>query len=577
MSKQHFNSRAPLTESLGPFQGIISPSAKTKHSPRKVINFRIGEDGSLQKRCGTRALFKLPDSIRSHWSGYLGGNFQVYLLAGKTLYLADLKKRSYTALGNVSTETGPANFFCLQGTLYLNDGENLFSVRNHQLCEALGYVPLYGKDWDNDEMGEVNEPMNILNPYVRITYHVSAPPSIFLRVPKTIRSVEAVFRNGVRLTDEEFHLNREFNTIDVSNLSANDRLEAYLSFEHDNDEIRRLFCSTQGSVFFGAPNQSRTFFFGAEKSDTVFCTENVAPDALDHACRIYDSDPLYLPEGYEFRIGEQRHPIHGALCHKDNLLIFTEGDTWLGSVDSTGHTALPSILVNEELGCLSSQGYVLAQNDPITIGRHGLYLWHSSDPELTQRDTIRISQAIEHLFSPADLKHASLFYEAMRDELWLNLPTKNEIWIHSMKRDDWFCFTEISADRFFDADGEVGFFSGNTVSIFDPTTPYDLTINGGCYSVLAVYESAPIDFGTPEKKNLSSVRLSADLDGSAIAVKITTAQGKELQSVDLNSTVQGHNSLAKRSRSARFQTAFLEISCEDPSLPVIHSLTLTAH
>lgn len=577
MSKKQFNSRAPLTITFDQFHGISTPTPNANHSPQKIINFRIGEDGSLQKRFGARTLFALPDKIRSHWSGYLNGSFQVYLLAGNTLYLAHLKEKRYESIGTVSNSDGPATFFCHQATLYLNDGENIYCVQEKELREALGYVPLYGKDWDNDNMGEVNEDFNILNPHVRITYRVSDPASIFLRVPKTIRSVEAIYRNGVRLTPDQFRHNTEFNTVDIPGLEGYDYVEAYLTFEQDTSAIRQLFCSIRGSVFFGSAEKSRTFFFGSSDSDTIFCTEHVTPGDLDHACRIYSSDPLYLPEGYEFRIGEQRHPIHGALRHKDNLLIFTEGDTWLGSVDSTGQTALPSVLINSELGCLSSDGYVLAQNDPITIGRHGLYRWESKDPDITQRDAIRISEAIDSLLTPDILKTATLFYDPMRDELWLNLPARSEIWICAMKRNEWFCFTGISANRFFDADGQVGFFSGNEVSVFEPTLSFDVELSGFCNVISAVYQTPLLNFGTDKKKNLYRLTFDAEDDGALFFFRFHYGAEYPAYKSLYDRKHHEHSTLTTHLRTGRFQNGSLEISTKDFSLPVIHSLTLTAH
>lgn len=576
MSKKHFNAHAPLTVTFQEFHGISSPTSEQNHSPAKIVNFRIGEDGSLQKRCGAKALYQLPQKIRSHWSGYLNGSFHLYLLAGDTLYLGHLNRNNCQSIGKVSTTEGSATFFCLQGTLYLNDGETLYRIHGSELREAIGYVPLYGKDWDNDNMGEINEPFNILNPHVRISYHVSDPPSIFLRVPKTIRSVEAVWRNGVRLTKEEYRHNTEFNTIDVPGLEAEDRLDAYLTFEHDNTELRHLFSTMQGAVYFGSPDKSRTFFFGSQEANTIFCAEYVSADNQEHACREYDSDPLYLPEGNEFRIGAQHYPFLGALRHKDNLLLFTEGDTWLGSVDSTGHNPLPSVMINTELGCVSSDACVLAANDPITIGRHGLYLWQSTDPDLTQRDASLISQPLHSILTPDVLKTAALFYEPRRDELWVALPSRDEIWIRSMKRSEWFCFTEVPADRFFDADGQVGVISNDTVSIFQEDLCFDYDLKGEDITIRAVYETPPMNFGTERKKNLSYLSLDADSDGAVFYLNFSMDECRSVHCSTYDRLGRLHGTLPMRLRSGRFQNASLEILVENGN-PVIHSLTLTAH
>lgn len=576
MSKKHFNARAPLTVAFREFHGISSPTSEQNHSPSQIVNFRIGEDGSLQKRCGTQDLYTLSRTMRTHWSGMLNGSFHLYFLAGEVIYLGLLLPNSYRRIGTVTTTEGPATFFCLQGTLYLNDGENLYCINGTEVREAIGHVPLYGKDWDNNEMGEVNEPFNILNPHVRISYHVSDPPSIFLRVPKTIRSVEAVWRNGVRLSEEEYRHNTEFNTIDVPGLEADDRLDAYLTFEYDTTEQRRLFCTTQGSIYFGSPEKSRTFFFGSRESNTIFCAEYVSADDQEHACREYTADPLYLPEGNEFRIGAQHYPFVGALRHRDNLLLFSEEDTWLGSVDSTGHNPLPTIMINSKLGCISPYACVLAGNDPITVGRHGIYLWKSTDPDLTHRDAILISEPLRSIFTPEALQTVSLFYEPRRDELWVAVPSREEIWIRSMKRGEWFCFAGIPADRFFDADGQVGYYYGSKIGYFREDFFFDFDRNGKSTAIQAVYETPPLNFGTERKKNLSYLTLDADGDGAVFYLRFCMDEWQSVRTLTYDQLGRLHGTIPLRLRSGRFQNASLEIKVENGT-PIIHSLTLRAH
>lgn len=577
MSKPHFNARNPLTVTFDQFHGISAPTPEAKLSPGKVINFRVGADGSLHKRCGARTLYTLPTSIRSHWSGYLNGSFYLYFLAGDSLYLGYTRQKYYQKIGTVSTSDGSASFFYLQGTLYLNDGEKLYLIDGDQVREAIGYVPLYGKDWDANTMGEVNEPFNILNSCVRITYHITTDSLIFLRVPHEIESVQAVFLNGVRLSDEEFQHNTAINTIDVSGLLNGDDVEVYLTFACDHSDVRRKFCSVEGSVFFGSAEKSRNFFFGGVAGDTVFCSEHVPPKELENARLVYNADPLYLPEGNEFQIPEQNHDIQALLCHKDHLLIFTEKDTWLGSIDSTGHTPLPSVLINSKHGCLSSAGSVLAKNDPITIDRNGLYLWQSTNPELTERDTVRISDALDFFLTPSDLSTASLYYDEALDELWLTLPSRNEVWICSMKRNEWFCFSGFRAERIFEADGWIGFYSGGTVSVFKPDLRYDMDPDGKSTKICAVYETPPLNFGTFQKKNLSHISFDTTGDGALfeLTFRLDELSSSTCQTFD----TQGRNygTLPFRLRSGRFQNATLEISTENHANPIIYSLTLTAH
>ena len=578
MSTKKFNSRVPLTVTIDRFRGITPLSPSEKHATKRIVNFRIGEDGSLQKRCGTRHIVTLPQKVRSFWNGDLHGKFHLYVLAGNIVYTVDLKSKTAIEVGSVASSEGTATFFVLQGTLYLTDGgDHVYRIENNRIVSALGYVPLLGKDWDNDNMGEIFEPRNILNRHVRITYVVSAPPSIFLRVPDTIESVEAVYLNGYLLSTDQYRHNKEFNTIDIPGLAADDRVEAHLTFESDPYDLRHRFCTMQGAVFFGSPEKNRTFFFGNEDSDTIFCTEYVTPEQLEAASQHYNADFLYLPEGHEFRVGDGRHPVRGALRHHDNLLIFTEGDTWLGSVDSTGQKRLPTVSVNATLGCLSSYGYALAPNDPITISRHGLYLWQNEHPDVTQCDAIRISQVLDSFLTPDDLKTATLFYDALGDEIWLNLKSRSEIWIRPRTRDEWFCFTGILADRFFDADGQIGFIYGKEISVFDPERSFDSDASGNAKNIVAVYQTPPLSFGTEKMKNLSQITLDTDLGSGLLLLELYFDEKDSLSRTVRDRQKRQHATLATRLRSGRFQNASLRISSSDSMFCTIHSVTLRAH
>lgn len=569
MSNKKINSRAPSTQN---FLGFSNSAAS-------VVNFRFLKGGGLETRCGARFLFNLNQPIRTLWSGVLHGHPVTYFLAGSIVYSADIARGIATAIGGIQSSEGDANFFCLQGRLYLTDGgESVYLIEKDEIRSALGYVPLLGKDWDPNLMGEICEPLNLLNPHARITY-VLTEASSFLKVPKAMASIEAIYRNGTLLAEDQYEINNYFSSIEVSGLKSGDRLEVYLTFEESEErkDLRTLFCSMRGSIFFCSGEKSRTFFFDSEGSDMMFCTRYVATESLLQGQKHYDADPLYLPEGYEFRVGDGTYPVRGAICHHDSLLIFTEKDTWAATADSTGLSLLPTVPVNAELGCVASNACVLSPNDPVTISRHGLYRWESPDPEETHRDAVRISGALDEILSPSDLRQSTLFYDALREELWLNVIPRQEMWIYSPEQGDWFCFTGLQADHLFDADGNVAFTRGSQVFVMDPTIYYDIDANNEAQPIHAVFESKAFDFGSVKPKNLSQIHSVGYIESDKLRVELCCDDTENVSCELSNPQLKKKGIFSHRLRSGRFRSATLRLSTETSTRIAVYVMQLIAH
>ncbi len=576
MTNKNFNSRAPRTVSFDGFGGINTEAHQNHQLADLVFNFRIREDGALEKRCGSRCLFHLNQSIRALWSGHLHGQFETYFLAGNTVYTADLERKNITSIGTVTSSRGDGNFFCLQGHLYLADGgKNVYLIESDSVTTALGYVPLIGKDWDNIVMGEPHEPINLLNRHARISYLVGDSPSIFVKVPKPLASVERFVLNGTPLSEDQYEINNGLCAIEVLGLQKGDRIELCVTFEEESP-LLPLFCSMKDSVFFCAGEKSRTFFFGKEGSDMMFCSKYVSPESLTQSQLSYDSDPLYLPEGYEFRVGDGSFPIRGAIRHQDSLLIFTDKETWVANMDSEDTDRMMTSPVHAEIGCVASHGCVLCPNDPITISHHGLYRW-SRKSDQTQLDAKRISSVLDHRLSPEDLRNSTLFYDALHDELLLNVKTLEEIWIVSPERGDWYCFTGLVADQLFDADGRLGFVCDSRIFVMDPDMTRDIDHLNRVRNIIATYETASLDFDSAKPKNLSHLRLVGDLGAGEITLELISDETKRVSCTLKDSKQRTHATFQKRLRSGRFQNAKLCITSSDFSHVVIHSLTLVAH
>ena len=567
MFKTNLNPKQDHTHTFVTFDEHVSEQTR-------VENFHIRRLGYLEKRSGVRVVFDLGAPIRALWSGLSQSAPISYFLSGATVYAASIAKRTATPIGKVDNSEGNANFFALQGTLYLTDGgTKVYRIEKNAVVPVLGYVPLFGKDWDPQQVGEIYEPRNLLNRHARITY-IAPAMSTFLSLPPSVASVDAVYRNGTLIPPEQYHFNKDYSVIEFSAFQKGDRAEVLLTFPESEEAnaLRPLFCSMKNSVFFCNEDKNRTFFFDGNGSNIVFCARYVSEELLDEARRYYDTDPLYLPEGYEFRVGDGTYPVRAAMPHYNSLLIFTEKDTWIADAASAGLSLYPTYPVNAELGCVTSNGCVLALNDPITVSRQGIYRWERQEPDDPRRTAVRISDELNRYLTAADLRESSLFYDDANEELWLNIRTKNEMWLCCPSVGVWYCFTGIVADRIFDIDGTVAFTNGSQISVLDKSLLSDVDILGQLKSIPVCYESAP--FGFFEKpKNLVSFCTLADFGNSEITLDLIEDNGKVTSALLKAPFRDGTRFRTHRLRSGRFRTARFRLSGNKSGHVVIRAIT----
>ena len=158
-----------------------------------IVNFRVLPDGTLKKRCGYRRVASMPGKIRAMLTGYFDGEFLGYVLADGQVFKLDFATGERTLIGSIGSISGDASIFYYLGNIFVIDGEEIYQLKDDEIISAEGYVPLFGKNWGSTYPGEINEPINLLNPRARISYIVSDPPTIFLATLYDVVSVEAVY------------------------------------------------------------------------------------------------------------------------------------------------------------------------------------------------------------------------------------------------------------------------------------------------------------------------------------------------------------------------------------------------
>ena len=165
-----------LKAEFNSFGGIDIPSChRGQPCLMDITNFRVTEDGSLEKRSGYKHRYTHPSSpIKTVWSGNVGGIFKCYVLFGSQLCEFNFETNTPTLVGTIPESDDVPSMFHHKDHLLLNCSTGLYRL-DPSPTKITGYIPLYGKDWGTMHPGEIHEPLNCLNRYARISYLI--PPS----------------------------------------------------------------------------------------------------------------------------------------------------------------------------------------------------------------------------------------------------------------------------------------------------------------------------------------------------------------------------------------------------------------
>lgn len=545
----------------------------------EIVNFRVLEDGTLQKRCGYRRVVSMSSNIRAILTGYFDGEFLGYVLSGGQLFKVNFDMGEKKLIGSTSSISGEASIFYYLGNIFVIDGEEIYELRDDTLVSSIGYVPLFGKNWGSNYPGEINEPLNLLTPRARISYIVSDNPTIFLATLHKVNSVQAVYLNDRLLSESEYVIDHNFNTINIPGLEAGDRVLVHLTFDHKVIDRNRIAYNTR-AVVFGGVNTSRVFMWGWGNKNVMYSSAYVSNADLRQSRMAYpDSGALYFPADYDFTVGDGRYDITAVSRHYDRLLIFTSGDTWVAESDACGIEEFPTMRVNSEHGCLSPRGCGKRGNDPITVGRQKIMKWTSNTDRLEECNAYSISDGIEELLSNRFFQSAVVHEDKWKGEMLLTDPNDvdGRVFVYNDSGDRWYTYEGIRADIFFDGPSSVGFVSGKDICLFDDSLSKDETSSTTERTINARFVSQPLDFGfSGRRKKLMMLSLDADLGGEAIEVSFTSDNGIQSGTEIDPENDQSLDSYNRRIPSDRFTRTSMTIESNSSAPQKVYGVKITA-
>lgn len=557
------------------FHGIdLRESKNGNESIYDINNLRVCNDGSLKKRYGYERVIQGSSDIRDIWSGTINGEFICVYVSSNYVYSLDIKTGSTSIIRSINSSQGPTQFFFYKDTLFLSDTSDIYKIFPYTYNRPIGYVPLYGKDWPTSFYGEVNEPLNLLNSYARISYLVPENYTAMLPTKFPVKEVLYVYKNDSLLSSEQYEYDSRLKVISIENIKPGDRFLVGLEF--DITYSKNALLSLPYVSVFGGVNNSRLFFWSPDDS-VIFPSAYVSPTALKEAEKLFPNcSDLYFPEDHNFIVGEGRYHIRGMARHYDRLLVFTEGDTWMANTALTGSESFPLMNINTSLGCASVLGAVTSKNSPFTVGKRDILQWNSDTDELNECNAFSISHPIKEKLSPDFFGEAVVYRDEYRNEIWFHNPNvSGDIWIYNVDRKAWVRFSEIYATKFFDYDGEVGFVYQGSIYKFSSSMLFDYGQLTGGREIEASITTGRLNFDSTDPKKLSSFFIDADTNWADLNIKFITDQNEEI-SVVLSSQ-QAQVPRSKRLHSGRF--FFLEkvvLSSSQSAIPQIRSLEIYA-
>ncbi len=514
----------------------------------KMVNLCPLPDGSITKRDGYSLIHSASSPIRALWGGNLEGTYACFYVTNSSVYHLDVVTGVAALLSTLAYFEGTPCFFYFKDTLYLYTETAFYKVTKDTVTQASGYIPLYGKEWGTTLPGEINEPVNLVNGYVRITYIVPDPHSVLLPVFRPIKSVFSIHKNGVLLDTDSYSIDTRYNSITVPGIVPGDKLTAFLEFDVSS-EREKLFSSHHMAVF-GGINNCRLFMWGSNDKSLMFASSFVDDKAIKESQALLESsDALYFPEGYEFAVGSGRYAITSVLRHYDRLLIFTENDAWMADTSGCGLETFPVMNINSVVGCSSASGSDKDGNSPVTAWQNGIYRWTSDTDELNDCNAYLISQPLGELPS-GYTKKCVVFKNPYNSELLIYNPDfGTHIFVYNTEQNSWYKYSGIeNALDFFDADGTIGFYDSSSIYRFSNDLCYDLPDGTTHCPIDAFFEIEAPSFGTNDKKRLSAITVHGE--NGSIYMEILLDNGQQVnKSFVMDCT---HNIYKKRLFSDRF-------------------------
>ena len=511
--------RAHTAEHFQSFGGLGSSLLAKERKASDMQNLRISSDGSLQKRTGYRLLYNLPDTVYAYWEGSINQTFYQFAICRNDIYRIDPSTGSTTWVGSrKDTANTHPEFVFFNDSLYLPEktGMQMFNVYSNYFEKIQPYIPLYGKNWDPQKGGSVNEPFNLLTNTIRVHYLNASNASTFF-LPFFATCIHSVSVDGVPTSDFTFDFQSNRFTLGQGLSAINVEVGFEVMLTDDPDGIQSC---TRGTVYPGQ-HHSTMCLYQSNIGYRIYCSSNVSQLNLESCRRTYvNAQNLYFTDYNVLFLGDSQTPITAIRRYGNRLLAHSDSSTWelLCPDDTEEYVQVSALLPG--IGCTAPYSAILCNGLPLIVNQRGVFQIKFSASGSIPPEEIRISSDIETLLPKGFFERCIAREDSHHNELWMRDPNDDygRVFVYHYVLKEWYVFTNFYTSLFLDFPNFHGFAYYGKLYAFDQTlyTDHDQAID-------AFYQSGYFDFSHPEAQKRSLRVISCvDIEEDSASLKLET-------------------------------------------------------
>ena len=481
-------------------------------------NYKVTENGTLQKRHGLTALVTAEDPITGFWSGFLGGERFLLFVSGGILYKVEKETNLPVELGEVGE--GENTLFRFGELLYIKNANRFSRFDGERVTEVEGYVPLIAMGCAPAGGGDTFEDVNLLSSRRRVRFSCDGTSTVYQLPEKNLAAILAVSLDGEEYGEEPL----------VDTVSGTVAFPApppsginNLEVLYDTGEDRReVILGATGVMLFGGDTDGHVFLWGNEDFPAYRFHSELAggiPSAE------------YFPENNYTVIGGSK--IMDIISQYDRQLIFTRDRAYYSycqlQTDTLGnvYASFPVYNLNGEKGSMLENMGCMMDNQPVTLCADGLNRWESTSVE-NEKNAVcfsgPIGETVRRLLSQGSTTGMKLFNLRCHRELFF--VAGDEAFVYHYPTGAWYAYDNFRADFLAEHEGNLYLVRDNTILFLDPTSSYD---EEGV--VKAVWESPYTSLGiSGAKKRLTEVNLGIKTAGTPVLdISCRTSGGEQTE------------------------------------------------
>ncbi len=549
------------------FEGVSATKSLSEGRLRTVSNFRVREDGVLEKRCGYRTYAGFPEPVRGFWQGTVGGSMRTFAVCKNFVFL--MVNGTTTGSTAISTSEGAVSFFTYADNLFMLDGSYVYVFDDVSLRfkQTDGYVPLFGRNWHPSNYGDTYEDLNLLTPKLRVHFANTTGATEF-HLPFYALSIDMVRVDN--RTVSNYSLNAAGDILTIPTVGAS--VEIAFTMESTGEDQNMLFQCTRAFAE-RIKGRERLILYGSPTEHYLFCASTVTTQML-FSCKVHypNATPLYFKSDGMVTVGTPESPVTSLYCNHDRVLAFHPMGASSISFASEGDQVSEYALL-QGLGCCVEGVNLAPEGDPIILNERGILQITSTASEPDVFAIKDLSAGLAEVKELCGQRHTIAFHDTVHGELWLRNPddTRGLVWVLRLAGKQWYCFEAIHADFFCKIDGMSGFADGNSLLVFDD----DLCSDRG-KPIQACFETDYLSFSSPEHPK-RSLRVSiSSIERGLTQLTLQTERGSQEQMIAANEAT-APELIDLRAASGRFRFLRVRVSDTGSTRAKYHRLALYAN